>query len=54
MPKSNMEFFTYKCFLCKGYGRIAIVNPKKLNKISESELCPICDGKGFMRVKKSD
>lgn len=46
-------FFIYKCFLCHGMGRLAIVNKKKKDKMPESKECPMCLGKGFQKVRKS-
>jgi len=53
MPEESL-FHTYKCFLCAGFGRIAIFFPEDLDKFPESEICPMCNGKGFMKVKKSN
>lgn len=44
-------FHNEKCFLCAGFGRIAIGDNKNA-KIPESETCPLCEGKGYLKIKK--
>ena len=49
----NIFIIEDPCFLCAGFGRIAIGDNKK-PKIPESKTCPICGGKGFLKIKKGD
>ena len=43
------KFKTKICFLCKGLGRIAIGENKKI-RLPESEKCPLCEGKGYLNI----
>ena len=53
---NNLNMFKYEspCFLCRGFGRIAILVNKDMNKIPTSEICPICERRGFLKIKKGD
>ena len=50
---NDKDIFYYEdpCFLCAGFGRLAIGENKK-RKIPESVTCPICNGRGYLKIKK--
>lgn len=52
---SDLNLFSYEdpCFLCAGFGRIAVGENKPI-KLPYSEKCPICDGKGYLKIQKGD
>jgi len=54
MHKFQGEFYKYRCLFCNGMGMVAIVDPKNSQEMPKSKLCPMCNGKGFLNVKKSD
>lgn len=51
----DLGLFSYEdpCFLCKGFGRIAIAE-KKRKTLPTSEECPMCKSKGFLQIEKGD
>lgn len=51
MPEQPI-YYTRKCFLCKGYGKITVINSEKTNRIKVIENCPICNGKSFLKIQK--
>ena len=46
-------YYEDPCYLCAGLGRIAI-EEKKRKTIPTSEICPMCKGKGFLKIQKGD
>jgi RecJ-like exonuclease len=53
--KLNSRFRREPCPICSRMGCIDVVKIKRAKKLKPArELCPLCKGKGFLKIEKGD
>lgn len=54
-PGKSFDFYYEDpCYVCAGLGRIAVIKKPNYPSIPSSEICPLCNGRGYLKIQKGD